>query len=224
MKVWNKIIKKLMRITNYDLTKCLYWYIRLRLPRCSSFHVYPHSIIDIDKDAIVDIENGELAINVGVNVGWFKSRNRRYISELRVLKGGSIVQRGDFQLNNGASIYVGEGAKLVLYGYSLLNTNSTINCFQYIEIGKGCAISDHVSICDSDSHILNSEEDKVSAPVIIGNNVWIGKNVTILKGVTIGDGAVVGAGSVVVRSIPAGCLVIGNPARVIKENVTWKWK
>ena len=97
-----------------------------------------------------------------------------------------------------------------------------MNCFYQIEIGEDCAISDNVSIHDSDSHILNGEKDRVSAPVVIGDHVWIGKNVTILKGVTIGDGAVIGAGSVVTKSIPAGCLAVGNPARVIKENITWE--
>ena len=63
--------------------------------------------------------------------------------------------------------------------------------------------------------------DKVSAPVIIENHVWIGKNVTILKGVTIGEGAIIGAGSVVSKSIPPHCLAVGNPAKVIKENLTW---
>lgn len=47
-------------------------------------------------------------------------------------------------------------------------------------------------------------------------------NVIILKGVTIGDGAIIGAGSVVTRDIPPRCLAVGNPARVIKENVEWE--
>jgi maltose O-acetyltransferase len=46
--------------------------------------------------------------------------------------------------------------------------------------------------------------------------VWIGANVTILPGVEIGDFAVIGAGSVVNRSIPAGSLAVGVPARVVR--------
>ena len=45
----------------------------------------------------------------------------------------------------------------------------------------------------------------------------IGANATILPGVEIGEGALVGAGSVVVHDVPAGAVVAGNPARVIKQ-------
>ena len=51
----------------------------------------------------------------------------------------------------------------------------------------------------------------------IGNNVFIGMNTTILKGTTIGDNVIIGAGSVVTKNIPAGVIVAGNPAKVIRE-------
>ena len=45
----------------------------------------------------------------------------------------------------------------------------------------------------------------------------IGANATILPGVTIGENAMVGAGSVVTKDVPAGVVVIGNPARLVKK-------
>lgn len=54
-------------------------------------------------------------------------------------------------------------------------------------------------------------------PIKIEDNVWIGGGAIILPGVTIGRNSVIGAGSVVTRSIPADCVAVGNPCRVIKH-------
>lgn len=54
-------------------------------------------------------------------------------------------------------------------------------------------------------------------PITIGNNVWLGGSVTVLGGVTIGDNAVIGAGAVVTRDIPANCIAVGNPCRVLRQ-------
>jgi acetyltransferase-like isoleucine patch superfamily enzyme len=60
-------------------------------------------------------------------------------------------------------------------------------------------------------------------PIRIGDHVWIGMGVTIVGGVTVGDGAVVAAGSVVSADVPERSIVAGNPARVVRENVSWQW-
>lgn len=69
------------------------------------------------------------------------------------------------------------------------------------------------------THSINGKNPV--APISIGNHVWIGTNAIILKGVDIGDGAVVAAGAVVTRSVPPRCIVAGNPAKIVKENVEW---
>ncbi|MEK4230625.1 acyltransferase [Solibacillus sp. FSL H8-0538] len=51
--------------------------------------------------------------------------------------------------------------------------------------------------------------------VVIGSNVMIGANSTILPGVEIGDGVVVSAATLVHKDVPAGCMVGGNPMRII---------
>lgn len=53
----------------------------------------------------------------------------------------------------------------------------------------------------------------------IGNNCFVGARSIILPGVQVGDNAIVGAGSVVIRNVPPRCIVAGNPARVIRENI-----
>ena len=63
---------------------------------------------------------------------------------------------------------------------------------------------------------LQSEADWACIPTLIKRGASIGSNASILCGVTIGERAIVGAGSVVTRDVPAGAVVAGNPARVIR--------
>jgi acetyltransferase-like isoleucine patch superfamily enzyme len=58
-------------------------------------------------------------------------------------------------------------------------------------------------------------QDKNEHDVVIGADVWLGARVVVLPGVTIGDGAVVGAGAVVSKDLPAGCVAVGAPAKVV---------
>jgi acetyltransferase-like isoleucine patch superfamily enzyme len=53
----------------------------------------------------------------------------------------------------------------------------------------------------------------------VGRNCFIGGRSLILPGVEIGDGSIVGAGSVVTKSVPPGSLVVGNPARVLRDGI-----
>jgi acetyltransferase-like isoleucine patch superfamily enzyme len=52
--------------------------------------------------------------------------------------------------------------------------------------------------------------------VRIGREAKVGANATLLPGVHIGERALVGAGAVVTKDVPAGAVVVGNPARVVK--------
>lgn len=60
---------------------------------------------------------------------------------------------------------------------------------------------------------------------VIGKNCFIGMGARVLAGVHIGDGAVIGTNAVVLHDIPAHCVAVGIPAKVIKrydENLQ-KW-
>ncbi len=87
-----------------------------------------------------------------------------------------------------------------------------------ISIGDYCLIGHNtvMATLDHDMHPVR-RADMHPAPITLGRNVWLGANVTILKGVTIGEDAVVGAGSVVTTDVPAGAVVIGSPAKVVRH-------
>lgn len=77
-------------------------------------------------------------------------------------------------------------------------------------IGENCSIHQQVHILPKDA--LSGLEGPT-----IGSNVWIGAHARIYGPVTIGDGTAVGAGATVETDIPARCLVLGNPARVVQR-------
>jgi len=54
-------------------------------------------------------------------------------------------------------------------------------------------------------------------PCRVGSYVYVGFGVIVLPGVTIGDHCLIGAGAVVTRDVPAGSVVVGNPARVLRQ-------
>lgn len=87
-----------------------------------------------------------------------------------------------------------------------------------ITIGDGVMFGPNVTIATV-GHPLRPDmrEYMFCENVTIGNNAWIGESATICPGVTIGENSVIGAGSVVTKDIPANCIAVGNPARVLRE-------
>jgi len=53
----------------------------------------------------------------------------------------------------------------------------------------------------------------------IGEKCFIGANVIVMAGVNVGNEVIIGSGSVVTKDIPSNCIAVGNPARIIKENI-----
>lgn len=126
---------------------------------------------------------------------------------------------------------IGDGCKIASFveiqrGVTL-GANVKVEPFAFIptgvEIEDGAFIGPHVCFTndryprsvDEDGQLLGSEGWEVTRTVV-RRGAAIGANATIVCGVTIGEGALVGAGSVVTRDVPAGSLVVGNPARVVR--------
>ena len=59
-------------------------------------------------------------------------------------------------------------------------------------------------------------EPASATPVVIEDDVLLGANAVVIEGCRVGQGAVVAAGAVVIEDVPAGAVVAGCPARVIK--------
>jgi acetyltransferase-like isoleucine patch superfamily enzyme len=88
-----------------------------------------------------------------------------------------------------------------------------------IEIGDHVSLAPGVFITASDYQLVAGlpfrEQPKRERDIHIGNDVWLGAGVVVTAGVTIGDGCIVGAGAVVTKDLPAGCIAVGVPAKVV---------
>ena len=95
-----------------------------------------------------------------------------------------------------------------------------------ITIGEDCMFSGDVEIWNSDTHLITDIEgnplNHKPAPIHIGNHVWLGKHAKILKGVSIGNNSIIGMSSVVTKNVPNNSIAAGNPARVVRDGISWK--
>ena len=117
--------------------------------------------------------------------------------------------------------------ELAIGAHCIFGSFNHISCANKIVIGDYCMTGKWVTITDNNHgntdaaslEVAPAHREIVSkGPVLIGKNVWIGDKVAILPGVSIGDGAVIAANAVVTKSVPARCVVAGNPARIIAQN------
>jgi acetyltransferase-like isoleucine patch superfamily enzyme len=146
----------------------------------------------IHKSAKINLNNGHLALNRYI------TKKDPFVSHIELYENAVVTVQNTFFFHSGCDIMVFNNAKLNL-GSGYINRYAKIRCYNSITIGHSVAISENVTIWDSDTHTIVGKEGKMTQPISIGNRVWIGANVTILKGVTIGDGAVIAAGSVVTK-------------------------
>ncbi len=147
----------------------------------------------------------------------------------------------DVRLGQGVKIY----AFVNLYGCEI-GDESRVGTFVEIQkgvkIGQRVKISSHTFICEgvtiednvfighgvmfindkypratAENGAPQTEADWECVNTLIKKGASIGSNATILCGVTVGEAAIVGAGSVVTHDVPAGAIVAGNPARVLRQ-------
>lgn len=146
----------------------------------------------------------------------------------------------DVKLGRNVRLY----AFVNLYGCEI-GDETSIGTFVEIQkgakIGARCKIQSHTFICEGVTiedevfvgHNVNFINDRYPAaatddgrvkqdadwklePTLVKRRAAVGTGAVILSGVTIGESAVVGAGAVVTRDVPAGAVVVGNPARVLR--------
>ncbi|MEB6569459.1 2,3,4,5-tetrahydropyridine-2,6-dicarboxylate N-acetyltransferase [Staphylococcus auricularis] len=121
-----------------------------------------------------------------------------FIREQAIIEDGAVVMMGA-TINIGA--VVGEG--------TMIDMNATLGgratTGKNVHIGAGAVLAGVI-------------EPPSASPVVVEDNVLIGANAVVLEGVRVGEGAIVAAGAIVTEDVPAGAVVAGTPAKVIKQS------
>ena len=132
-----------------------------------------------------------------------------------------------------------------LYGCTI-GDDTRIGTFVEIQkgavVGNNCKIQSHSFLCEgvtledevfvghgvmftndrfpratNEEGLPKTDSEWACEKTVVKRGASIGSNATILCGLTIGERAIIGAGSVVTKDVPAGAIVAGNPARVLRK-------
>jgi UDP-perosamine 4-acetyltransferase len=109
-----------------------------------------------------------------------------------------------------ASAFLGKGATVM--ALAVINPGARVG--DNVILNTGCIVEHDCQVGD---HVHVSPGACLAGGVVVGSRACIGANSVIREGVRIGDGTVVGAGAAVVKDVPAGVVVAGVPARILRS-------
>ncbi len=140
-----------------------------------------------------------------------ESSRRDVLKELFASGGDSVWLEPPFRCDYGTNIYL--GLKVYFNFDCVILDVCEVRIGDYVFVAPGVHI--YTATHPLEANLRRTQE--FGKPVTIGNDVWIGGKAVICPGVCVGDRSVIGAGSIVTKDVPAGVVVAGNPARVIRE-------
>lgn len=159
-------------------------------------------------------------------------KNLRVFNKVLLNIKGKVQIGNDFMYTSGnginpisanliGNIYVEQGGQIEI-GNNVGMSSTRMWISNQLIIGNNVKIGACCLIIDTDTHQIDYLQRRrgnglvKSAPIIIEDDVWIGAHCIVLKGVTIGARSIIGAGSVVAKDIPADCIAVGNPCKIIR--------
>ena len=140
-------------------------------------------------------------------VDLYRLGNWFYVRRVPIVPG--LIRNIIFILFNSyvpVSAHIGKGSVLAYGGIGVVIHANAV-------IGENCVIGQNVTI----GAIEGYASSEVNHCPVIGNNCYIATGAKVLGGITIGDNCQIGAGAVVLKDAPANSVLVGMPAKVIKQ-------
>ena len=140
---------------------------------------------------------------------------------------GELILNGDVILNQGANLVVWSRATMILGNDVMICSGVLLKAVNKVSVGDHVMISSGCFIMDSSIHALYNLESLEVAPIhgeiIIGNNVWFNMRTSIIKWGVVPNGCVTTQYTYIGKPFgmeDSNCLLAGQPAKVIKRNIT----
>lgn len=196
-----------------------------------------------DNEFFLQKENGDL-VEVesieGLVVNFFDKGNKVIIEEGAVFHNTNLKMKTDCSIfigkthprgirntvvdmagSNKASLSIGSGTSIESARFAMVNEHNL-----KVKIGHNCMLSSSIIFRSTDGHVIfdkvSNEIVNRSKPIDIGNHVWIGSGAVILKGTKILENSIIGTMAVVSKKFDtSGVAIVGNPARVVREGISW---
>jgi acetyltransferase-like isoleucine patch superfamily enzyme len=145
-----------------------------------------------------------------------QGRSRRGISlgdGVTIRNGAMLRPSSYYGREQGEGCVIGPGSNVGALCY--------LGCAGFIEIGRDVLMGSMVQLI-AEEHVLGEDAIKAAGTtrrgIRIGDGCWLGAGSIVLDGVELGTGCVVGAGAVITRSWPAGSVLAGVPATLLRES------
>lgn len=167
-------------------------------------NIYFRFIIFLSGDNVVLGKN----VSFGARVKIRTTDNGKIIIGDNVAIDDYVVLTSSFgQIKIGSNSYIGIGTHIV--------------ALEEISIGEGALVAAYCVIRDMNHGMATDKpmyrQKQISAPVLLGADVWLGSHVVVTAGAKIHAGSVIGANAVVTHEIPAASIAVGLPAKPIRK-------